>query len=257
MVLGINKTFLSTLAMGGYIVLLLGSAGSPQHNAPVETLKIGNYDFTPSPIEKPNSAGITFALVNPNFISGFKHSEVQVFKSFVKGMQGDFEELLVARGYALRGPFPSRDEMVYSDKEQSDLALTVGVDIDIQEATPRHWVQVFSLSEQKPYRYVGTLVLSGKVNLEVFEPTTGEKLQVKSISLPQINVDVKSVEAYYLTGSLGLPIQDVGISNPLTSALEGYYKTIMQTAWGHLDVNEMRVLVKQSKQIKGKANFKR
>lgn len=297
MKLGMNKTFLSVLAMGVYGGLLLGSAGAPPR--PVEPLKIGNYDFTPSPIEKPGSAKITFALVNPNFVAGFQFANAQTFKDFVKGMQKDFEEVLIARGYSLRGPFPSRDEMVYSDKEQSDLALTVETDIEINPATPQPW-SVDSNAYSLSFQYKGILVLSGKVSLKIFEPTTGEVLQVKSINLPQKGVEVQSIGQYKspmsasglptyqeldksYTGrkrvslgellgdsmensnlataaalnSTGIPTQDAGINNPLTTALEDCYRLVMQTAWNHLDVSEMRVLQKQAQDIKKKAQFKR
>lgn len=44
-------------------------------------------------------------------------------------MGNDFEKLLTAKGFTIRGPFRSRDEMVYNDKRNSDFVLQVEIDL--------------------------------------------------------------------------------------------------------------------------------
>jgi len=247
--LKIRKHLVSLLAFTIYIVFLVGSAAK----MPVSTqLKVGNFDYTPPMVAGAKSTKIAFALISPSYAPNFQYTDVAPFSDFKKRMEADFEELIIARGYSIRGPFVSRDSMVYSDKEQSDLTLAIELDVNINQTTPSPWLIVHR-SRQPQFAYQGTIVLSGKVNLTIAEATTGEKLWAKSISLPQQSVTVASERSYANINVV--PVSDPGIHNPLTVAMEQYYTTIMRTAWGHLEPIEIDNLKSQAKEIKKKAVY--
>ncbi len=44
----------------------------------------------------------------------------------------DFEELLIAKGYSIRGPFSSYDEVVFRDKQDSDLLMEVEINFNVE-----------------------------------------------------------------------------------------------------------------------------
>jgi len=50
-----------------------------------------------------------------------------LFQELVGNMTKDFEEILTARGFTVRGSYRALDEMIYPDKEGSDLILTARV----------------------------------------------------------------------------------------------------------------------------------
>ena len=80
-------------------------------------------DYTPRAESTPGSADTTFAVVGAQF-----KTPVPLFRTFASNMTKDFEEILTARGFGVRGPFMEYNDMTYSDKEGSDLILTAEVE---------------------------------------------------------------------------------------------------------------------------------
>lgn len=81
------------------------------------------FDYTPAANAEPMSANITFAVVGSSF-----ETPVPLFERFSSNMARDFAEILTARGYTIRGPFQTYDEMTFPDKENSNLVLSAEVD---------------------------------------------------------------------------------------------------------------------------------
>ena len=90
------------------------------------------FDYTPAANADPMSANITFAVVGSYF-----ETPVPLFEIFSSNMARDFAEILTARGFTIRGPFVSYDEMTFPDKEGSNLILSALVDFTPTQATSR------------------------------------------------------------------------------------------------------------------------
>ena len=236
--------FLNVLSAIVLFVALIAIGGSTTKEIPFKT---PGFSWSPSKtvLEKNE---ITFAIVAPSYkkIEGAASGDwgnTEPFKSFSKSIVGDMEELLTARGYNIRGPFKTRDEMVYADKEACHLALIIDVE-PVLSVVSGGWVEqgVSTCNDgSKAHSYRGVLSMYSKINLTAIEPISGEKLWAKSIETsveqtPQIKSS-KSV----CGGSgafLALLTADAALQNPITDLLQGSYSDIMDKIWNHLDPNE-------------------
>src|SRR5580765_4546739 len=71
------------------------------------------FDYSPPSRAQAASTGITIAIVRPTYVGKNPVYYVSPFNEMATSMGNDFEELLTAKGFTVRGPFGSRDEMVY------------------------------------------------------------------------------------------------------------------------------------------------
>lgn len=255
------KKLSSLLAVVVYIILFIGSA--TQQNVSKPTLKVATYDFVPPSTAPVNSAKITLLLVHPQYAKKFAYSDISIFNKFSQSMSEDFNEMLIAKGYTVRGPFPIYDNIIYSDKKESNLLLEVEIDLDLNDSNVE-WTNVVDVSSllirssatTNAYKFKGNLVLSGKISLTLSEPFTREKLWAKNIPLLQKPVYVTSTLTYPAIKLYNIALkEDSGIINPLTNALEELYTTIFNTAWEQLNPNELKPLLKQVEEIRVKMNF--
>jgi hypothetical protein len=176
-------------------------------------------------------------------------------------MGADFEEMLVAKGYSIRGPYDTYDEIVYADKNETDLLLESSIDFTYE----------WSSEALKKYRYHGgnyiapftrlqingDLHLGGKVNLVIKEAITQEKLWVKSI--PLVDKAIPVLTSTYKGGTtkeaLAMVLQDVGYKNAVYKALDDYYQKALKTAWNHLEPKELEALKKQVRDLRKKKGY--
>lgn len=252
---------LSFLGFCLFLVLLVGSASQKKLVLPpADPLKVGTYSFTPPFVDSAKSAGIAFALVNPRYAETFRWSGVNLFKKFSDAMGTDFEALIVARGYSIRGPYNTFDEMIYSDKIETDLAFIPEIELNV-DSKNAHWFEHKFTKAHYPqaitiinYYLKGEFIIDGKINLIASEPQTQEKLWIKSIPLPQQTISISSTREYD-SQDMNIAFSDPGINNPIVTVLEAYYKTIMQTTWNHLDPNEMKSLKPQVDKIRANKKY--
>ena len=100
------------------------------------------FDYVPSTEAPPGSADVTFAIVGAEFVAPTTHQQElllqrgillpsapppPLFQQLISNMTKDFEEVLTARGFAVKGSYRILNEMIYPDKEGSDLILTAKV----------------------------------------------------------------------------------------------------------------------------------
>jgi hypothetical protein len=246
-----------------YGLLFYGSGPAKQAAVVPQPIRVPSYDYAPPPAEKAKSAQVVFLMVNPVYQEKFQYSSYQLFNDFSKAMAGDFNEALTAKGFSVRGPFEYYDNVVYNDKKESDLMLQVEIDFNINSSNV-NWtgapVYVSGRGKTTVYRteytYDGYFVLSGKINLVVSEPLTKEKLWAKSIPLQQKQINIAPI--YRATRQLDYSTaftRDAGVMNPMIDVLEDYYKQIFNTAWMHLDPNELSPLKKEVLEIREKKKY--
>ena len=225
------------------------------------------FNYTPPAQATPGSAGVNFLLFNVSdeyktdsafrdenwfiYQQGEKWVLYDQFKSLGNGMGQGFLNLLTAKGFTVRGPFDSYDNIPFPDKKSSDLILipTIEFSLNLLDAkfTPNLSMLHISLNT---YNYTGKFVLSGKVNLVLRETTTRELMWAKSIEIPKIELP------YNITsrsgGSLKYRAAYNGILNDVAKAIEKQYPTIMETVGKYLDPEEMRLVKKQAQELKEK-----
>jgi hypothetical protein len=207
------------------------------------------FSYSPPTSDTVGSAGVTIALLNPIFLNKDIQNLGSPFRDFAKAMADDIDELLTSKGFKVRGPFSSFDEMVVSDKFSSDFILQIT--IDIEPNTVRKWQTIMQLlSNANLYRVSqGDVSLNGKVKFTALSCFSKEKLWTKNIDLIQ--------KKFSYTGSIKWPTnnvnqitelnQDVNLWNPVCKTMEEYYKEAFDILYKQFEKSEMVSVAELSK----------
>ncbi len=213
-----------------------------------------NFGYTPEKRSQITEESLSVAIINPVFSDGENDILVQPYSSFVQNMADDFEEVLNANGFKIKGPFNTRDEMVYGDKLSSDFAIEIEVEMITEKGDfgkrPLSFLE--SVKCKTCYKLGGTFYHKGRIILTATDPIDGEKFWKKTVELDTKPVNANSIGMFNgPTSSLTMVIlmEDVGIYNPVAKVLESYYKEAMTNISQHVDAREMAQI---SKQIKAK-----
>lgn len=232
----------------------LASSSPKEAQVPVQTI---TFDYSVAAQNTPGSAGTLIGLVRPNYAAKFEYNGIDMFTRFRSSMAADVEELLIAKGFRLKGPYETQDEMLFNDKKEADILILIEV---APEFTNAHgsWNHQLKISSSSPdyYKYSGTCSLVGKINLTGIEPLTGEKIWAKSVSIPTVdNISLKTQNAWNTNQWSNELMKDPGISNPMGAALQTVYKGVMDKMAAHFDPEEFRSLKPQIKELKAKKGY--
>jgi hypothetical protein len=238
-----TKHLLSAVTATIFILLFCFSA--TQKPVVLSSIKTPSYDYK-SP-ESPNPQKIALALIKPSFVKSMKASELQIFTEFADRLGMDFEEMVTNRGYTLRGPFSTSDDMVYNDKVNCPLMLQpeILIDFDLSNIKPNAYTKYNAVTKinTTTYGFEGFLIMKGSLNMIFSEPFTKEKIKTRSISLPQKNINILSEGTNYNTDNLYNMVRwgkEPGIQNPIIIGMEDYYQQCLKTAYNHLDPDEVK-----------------
>jgi hypothetical protein len=241
------------------VLILLSCAASKQTTVtqpPVQRVP-ANFDYSPPSRSQVASTGITIAIVKPTYVGKNAEYFVPPFNEMASSMGNDFEELLTAKGFTVRGPFGSRDEMVYNDKVNSSFILEIGIDINPQYArkyttsTKTNWGSI--LDKNTPasttyYHMSGDVILAGNLVINAKSAQYGELIWKKNIALHPAS--------FTYTGSLnwsGTPTlaeelnKDNEVYNTWSKELEKFYTQALSLAWQQIDAVEMKTVADQAK----------
>jgi hypothetical protein len=216
----------------------MAAAASPKQE---EATYVANFNYTPDSQAAPGSAGITFAIGN----STYKYTDVKwitfpQFANLDKAIREDLVEILIAKGFSIRGPFDSYDLIPYQDKKAIDLYLFPTMELFV----------VFKPEKTSEY-CTGNIEVKGKVTLELREIITRELMWVKSIPLKEFefsyNIRVPDQTKPYDLKPF--------IMNDLAKGLEKQYPEFMSTISKLIDPEEMRILKKQCQEIRSKKGY--
>lgn len=210
------------------------------------------FDFSPPSRKEAGATKLTIALLNPVYIGKEPEYFVAPFAEMASSMNNDFEELLTAKGFTIRGPFRSRDEMVYSDKTGSDFAFTV--EIDLHPTYNRKTEEVISFAVLAPggystsYKMKGEITLGGTLVITASSPQYGEKLWKKNIALDKTSFTYTGTIKWTRPPSVSEELrQDNLFYNVLARELEKFYTQALGLAWQQIDAEEMKAVAEQAK----------
>lgn len=223
------------------IIFLFGSNSIAQNSLQRYIPKFG---YDPKTRTQVANTGITIAVVTPYFEGRNDDAFVTVLQNFKSVMGSELEELLIAKGYKVRGPFSTRDEMIYEDKRQADFTLVVAIQWDAKEV--RNIKKIFGPGGWKDKK--GQLRITNGLDVIAVSNFTGEKLWKKHFTL--------NPQEFTWTGSVDLKVQDVtfwkeydldnNLAEPLGKALESSYNQYMEILWNQFEINEITNIVKQA-----------
>jgi len=215
------------------------------------------FDYTPKQSAKLGSANMVLAFIKPYYATSFESSSGELFKRFQAALGSDVEELIIAKGFTLKGPYQSLDEMVFDDKKATEILIEMEI---VPEFTAHEggWRSTFTLmtANRMYYSYSGQVSLVGKINISGVEPLTHEKIWSKSVLIPNVdNIPIKTSGKYdHVLNNVEL-INDPGVYNELGKALMTQYAGIMDKIAAHFEVEELSSLKNQIKELKAKKGF--
>jgi hypothetical protein len=229
------------------LVLLAGCFSTKKATTTVTRMP-AKFDFSPPSRMQAGSAAMTIALIKPVYITTNPEYYVQPFPEMSSSMANDFEEMLTAKGFTIRGPFASRDAMVYNDKQSCSFAFII--EIDLQPNYNRKYKYDSGLGVIVPasYKMSGEVTLGGNLVLTASSPQYGEKIWKKNIALDK--------SSFTYTGSMkwdGVPTvadelkQDNEFYNLMARELEKFYDKAMNLAWQQIEAVEMKTVAEQAK----------
>ena len=255
-------------------IFMTGCASTP----PQPPRAMITFDYTPQTEGNAGGADVTFAVVGARLITSneegviqlVKQAPVPMFDEFVNNMTNDFMELLSARGYGVRGPFKSYDEMIHPEKEGSDLILAAEVNCMLDGSAVK-FNRVDNIIGRSGWRASGQVKVVSHVNLIVYESLTNTRMWRKSIAINPIKKEInlhhlyKSNElnllaARYGTIKQGTPFPTLTaflqFENKFYSdvghALQTQYVEILKTIDDYLDPREMDMVKNQSLELRKK-----
>lgn len=245
-----------------YFVFALMSTGcisskSTTSTAPIIQRIPAKFDFSPPSRSQAGTTGITIAIVKPTYVGQNPEYYVQPFNEMATSMGNDFEELLTAKGFTMRGPFGSRDEMVYNDKINSSFVLEIGIALNplykrkYVTTTKTNWAGILNSSAPatiQRQKMSGEITLAGNLVINAKSAQYGELIWKKNIALDPAS--------FTYLGSLswqGYPTmaeelnQDNQVYNTLSGELEKFYTKALALAWQQIDPAEMKTVAEQAK----------
>jgi hypothetical protein len=215
------------------------------------------FDFVPPSRVQAGMTNITIAIVKPTYVGKDPEYFVPPFNEMAVSMGNDFEELLTAKGFTMRGPFGSRDEMVYNDKLSSNFILEIGIELNPQynrkyhSKTKTNWGGILNASSAPSttvYTITGEVTLGGNLVINAKSAQYGELIWKKNIAL--------APTSFLYTGSItwaNIPMmtdelkQDNQVYNTLSTELETFYNKALSLAWQQIDPAEMKTVAEQAK----------
>lgn len=229
-----------------------------------------NFDYMPNETVAGNT-GVTFAVVGSQLNQsrgGFVPTgpslnvtglpRIPLFHRFIKNMAADFSEIVTARGYTVRGPFQTFDEMTFVDKDNSNLILTANIDFNFDPSAIQVYPGKSILGGGVYWSYSGSIVMHPRITLVIHEGLTNEKMWTKSVNITPINIPLKSSK----WGSPNITLQRYleveghdQIYMELANRLESMYQEVMNRTYGYLDPREMALLSKQAMELKKRKTF--
>lgn len=234
-----------------FLTANFASAESP----PKEAVKYtANFEYSPVTKALPGSGGVTFVVGNVVYQSDNKviwHS-YPVFKNLEKSLKDDTSELLIAKGFSVRGPFESLDLMPYQDKKAVDLILNVAIEISNLELKDKVLEKTKDGSEFK-----GKITGNSALKVELREPMTRELMWMKTIPM---KLDIPFIWHYdrkttaMLKGMMPL-FEGALLMDQVAKWLEQEYPKSMNTLSTLIDPEEMRVIKKQARELRTKKGY--
>lgn len=268
LLLRVNQTQLLSILVFCFILCLPFSGCTPTKTAsatapPVQRIP-ARFDFSPPSRAQVGSTNITIAIVKPTYVGKNPEYYVPPYNEMAASMGNDFEELLTAKGFTMRGPFGSRDEMVYNDKVNSSFVFEIGIELNPQYNRKKTTISKTNwgamLNKNAPaatytYKVSGEITLSGNLVINAKSSQYGELIWKKNIALEPSSFTYSGALIWSDVPSMADELnKDNLVYNTLSSELEKFYLKSLNLAWQQIDANEMKVVAEQAKKADKKGS---
>lgn len=238
--------------------------------------------------EPSGAVPLTAAVVRPHYRMAGSALGLRLYRKVAQGfaasMGVDQERIIISKGMKVKGPFPSFDEMTYSDKNTADLALAPTLFIEVDFRLVGLPLQDGGRSDPKTAIYVGQyepgkhwmmkayeMIVSGWISFVLHEPLSGVKLWIKKLELDEVRQrGVIAYAANYTApppaptaagGQSSLPASEYwtpgeelydGRTDSMATALKTYYEFSLKKLVKYIDPQELLALQQKVQEIRAK-----
>jgi len=141
-------------------------------------------------LKREKSSNLVIGIVDPE-------TQTNGSKEFENALTVAISEIISAKGFKLKGPYESFDDITYRDKKMIYLVFRPKLELNIKaKATKRE-------SHPSYNHYEGVYTATGSLILSVVEPMTGQTFIKRRINLSDLGVSEKYVyEVQKIAGSM-------------------------------------------------------
>ena len=202
-----------------------------------------SFAYTPPPTEAPSEVSIALISArlnqlqpaNPQAMAG---QQTVVFgekhgNAFLNSLTNALQQLIVARGFKISGPFARMDDMTFPQKKQSELALIAVSDL-VQSGPDGCAGNV----REGRLNCVGTCAISGFLTFEMWEPMSGQKVFMKRVDVAPLAKPCAGDQVF--------------VENTKAMLLETAFLTVMDKANQYFVKEEVELARRQSKELREK-----
>lgn len=241
-------------------ILFFGCSTSKNVVTPKQTF---TFDYKTPTISKAGSSKILVAFIKPFYAESFRNlgNTNDLFYRFRESIGDDIAELLIDKGFRIKGTYGSFDEMIFESRKTTDLAISIEISPSFS-AQEGGWKakRLFQLNTYLPpkyeYSYSGTASLVGKITCKGFEPLTHEIIWTKSVDIPSIsNINITTANSYSKILNNFELLNDQNVYNAIGKALRDQYNGIMQKIDTYIEPEELNSLKGDIKELKSKKGY--
>ncbi len=182
-------------------------------------------------------------------------------KQLEKALASSVSEIISAKGFKLKGPYPVLDDITYQDKKVSYLAFVPKVDFEIfKKTTMTKQHRLYNIEK-------GVIQVGGSLTISMLEPMTGQVFVKRRINLSDFNIQEPYTYEYQTTmggdGLIGTAL-DKGTAPEklldttdiaLTKAINIFYAKTIEKINKYLDKEEILSFEKDILKLKGLKRF--
>lgn len=254
------KTLLKIGAVGVFASLLL--TGCTTKLAMKKEKGTAEFNFQKE-LKKEQSTKHVIAIVDSGIkvSTSSKYIKDNYSEELKKALSSAVSEIISAKGFKLKGPYNSFDDITYRDKKMSYLAFVPDLKIDIKTDDAKGQRHKLYYSE------TGTITLSGELVVSVDEPMTGQTFIKKRIDLSDLKINEPyrfEVQTSYGDGSLvGKAVDSISADKVLidntdvaiSKAVSRFYKEAVTKIETYLDREELLSYERDILKLKGLKRF--
>lgn len=217
------------------------------------------YAFPNENIPKTNLA---IAIVSPEFTKN-ENDQTQNYRENIKGaFNNTFQELITRKGFNIKGPYSTFDDMAYGEKEGAYLAMIPVLKFNLEKTGAEACENTLCTDK-------GYIRVVGELRLDFIEPLTKEKILVKRINLSDLGIQkpytVQRIKRHQgENAGLANIIGDIttgkkelvdDIEKAFYDAINEFYAKSMDKIWVMTSTKEVLSYQAQIKKLKGLKRF--
>lgn len=234
-------------------LMLVGCAVTPPEQKMEAEPYIAKFDYTPDAQAAPDSSGVAFTVSNGSYKTNSKDMLWFTYPQFAgleNGIKSDLGDIIIAKGFSVRGPFGSYDLIPYSDKKNIDMLLVPQIELHIKIKDQKSEVE--NIWAAPPVDILaGNVEVSGKVTVELREIATLVLMWAKSVPFEefQFSYRVRNCPFYNEKHRIVFDLKPI-IMTDVAKGVESQYPEIMAAIASLIDAEEMNIIKKQCQEVR-------